>query len=134
MVTSVWSLLIFPDDMKHSTKTGLRNVSIMLDDTQLRWADPLWQAWAHCTDSLKLWDFSYARMHRDLGHVCDRLDLSLTLYQTRLSGASHDRMLDNMSLDAIMKRGHWKTQQSVLRYEKSALLATAWNAVTTDTP
>ena len=129
MITSAWSLLIAPDDGDHSTKTGLRNVSIMLDDVELRWADYLWQALAFGEGSLRLWDFTYAQLHRELRLVCDCLSLSLTLYQTRHSGASHDRMKNNRSLDAIMKRGHWKTQQSVLRYEKSALLATAWNAV-----
>ncbi|CAK0821618.1 unnamed protein product [Prorocentrum cordatum] len=54
--------------------------------------------------------------------VCGRLGLALVPYQARHSGASHDRAREIRPQFEAQKRGGWKSQKSVVRYEKHGRL------------
>ena len=49
--------------------------------------------------------------------------IGLTMYQTRHSGASSDRVRGVRTLQEVQTRGQWKAFSSVTRYDKSSRLA-----------
>ena len=60
----------------------------------------------------------------------DALGLSsITMYQTRHSGASIDRVRGFRTLQEVQIRGQWKAFSSVTRYDKSSRLAAGYHSL-----
>ena len=77
-----------------------------------------------------LWDFDYNEYSRAFKKVTEHLGIdNLTPYQTRHSGPSIDRAKGYRTQLEVMKRGQWKSQSSVARYEKAARLAATFNSL-----
>ena len=57
-----------------------------------------------------------------------------SLHTRQDSGPSIDRSRGYRSLQEVQKRGQWKSQKSVTRYEKSARLASTWEKNSTNPP
>ena len=73
-----------------------------------------------------VFNFRYVQLHRVFGKVTHQLGIRLVPYQARHSGASTDYNTKFRDLAAIKKRGGWKSDRSVQRYEKHARMAQAW--------
>ena len=71
-----------------------------------------------------LWSFDYSQYVTAFKAARERIGLPhLVPYQARHSGASVDRALGHRALTDIKKRGRWRNDSSIARYEKSGRLA-----------
>eukprot|EP00435_Cladocopium_sp_Y103_P034787 s2991_g9.t1 len=130
-ITSSWSLLLSPEDLPERSKTGDFDVSIALDSPFLRgWSDTVFSHMKKLHPEDPLWDFDSNEYFRAFKKVTEHLGLdNLTPYQTRHSGPSIDRAKGHRTQLEVMKRGQWKSQSSVVRYEKAARLAATFNTL-----
>ena len=72
----------------------------------------------------RLWGFNLLQMRQVLHRATKSLGLeklNIVPYTARHTGASLDRLEDNLSLAEVQRRGRWKAEASVRRYEKRAL-------------
>ena len=70
-----------------------------------------------------VWHFGYPECLASFRQVAKKEGMpDLTPYQTRHSGASIDRFYRWRLLADVKKRGGWRSDKSVARYEKSARL------------
>ena len=72
----------------------------------------------------RLWGFNLLQMRQVLHRAAKSLGLeklNIVPYTARHTGASLDRLEDNLSLAEVQRRGRWKAEASVRRYEKRAL-------------
>ena len=124
-------LLLSPEDLPERSKTGDFDVSIALDSPFLRaWSDPVFNQLKKSHPEDPLWDFDYNEYSRAFKKVTEHLGIdNLTPYQTRHSGPSIDRAKGYQTQLEVMKRGQWKSQSSVARYEKAARLAATFNSL-----
>ena len=130
-------LVVSPEEREIATKTGSFHMSVTLDNARdlelgndlCRLGDHrLAQAGVAADDDtgavtpfgLRARDFLDAWMsvvvHLQVTEICD------TPYKGRHGGPSRDIQLQLRSLDAVQRRGHWKSLQSLRNYEKSGRL------------
>ena len=123
-IASSWTLLMSPEEKPDRTKTGEFDTSIALDTPyMIPWSHTLFGYLKQAHPSNPLWDFDYNQYCRDFQIAVTALGLDLTPYLTRHSGPSIDRSRGYRSQLEVQKRGQWKSQTSVMRYEKAARLA-----------
>ena len=119
-----WAIIIAPEGSGRTTKTGETDDTVMLDSKWLSWAGPLVEALAGDQSSASAWSHSYPEYCAEFRKSCKRLGLKkLVPYQARHSGASCDRAAGDRLLEAIRKRGRWRSHKSLVRYEKAGRLA-----------
>lgn len=124
--TSTWSLLVHPMESGTTSKTGDRDISILLDSAWLSWMPPVYEELIKGDPELPLFEFNYAQFLMQFRKAVRALGLpSVVPYQLRHSGASADRGEDSRSLLEVQRRGQWRSVRSVQRYEKAARLATS---------
>eukprot|EP00435_Cladocopium_sp_Y103_P029361 s335_g7.t1 len=129
-VTQSWSLLLSPEERPERSKTGEFDTSVLLDSPWLHpWALKLFPLLKQNHPEACLWDFTYADYSDQIRAATKDLSLDLTPYQTRHSGPSIDRARRYRDAMDVQKRGHWRSQKSTARYEKSARLAATWDAL-----
>ena len=119
-----WSLLVHPMASGSSTKTFLKDVSMLLDTAYLNWCPPLWAALSEKLER-RLFNFDYPTFCLAFNRATASLRLKAVPYQLRHSGPSIDRARGLRTLLDVQQRGTWKQAKSVLRYDKHALLAKA---------
>ena len=123
-ITKSWSLLMSPEERPHRSKTGEFDNSVSLDSPWfIPWVHTLFEYLNQNHPSSQLWDFDYNQFSTDFKKAATALGLEITPYQARHSGPSIDRARNYRSQLEVQKRGQWKSQSSVHRYEKSARLA-----------
>ena len=93
------------------------------------YTSPISQPLAHSLDSAaaerEAMGFSLPEMRSVFNKIATMLHLDKwrpVLYMGRHSGASLDRLTEAISLQEVQKRGRWRTETSVRRYEKRALV------------
>ncbi|CAE6957111.1 CACNA1H, partial [Symbiodinium sp. CCMP2456] len=129
-VTNHWSLLLAPEAEGKTSKTGLFDVSVILDSPFLAtWSSKVFAELKKGMPSHPLWNFTYVEYARAISTAAGRLGVALTPYHTRHSGPSIDRSRNYRSQLEVQRRGQWKSTKSVHRYEKSAKLAQTWNRI-----
>ena len=121
-INNFGALLIFPSERSERSKIGDSDNSILLDAGWAQWMNEFWEVLHSKDDSSCIWNFSYVHLAKEFKTSSARLGVSVVPYQCRHSGASHDRAVQARSLLEIQKRGQWKSNKSVVRYEKSARL------------
>ena len=126
-VTAHWSLLVHPEELVGRSKIGDANVSILLDSSWAKWIGPAMKELKETAGDGPLWTFDYGdllkffrRAARDMGVP------KLVPYQARHSGPSIDAARHLRTLADIKKRGQWRADKSVLRYERHARLASGY--------
>ncbi|CAJ1441651.1 unnamed protein product [Effrenium voratum] len=123
-ITSSWTLLMNPEEKAARSKTGEFDCSVALDSPYLLpWAHTLFGYLKQNHPLTPLWDFDYAQYTQAFKDAARALGLDLTPYQARHSGASIDRSRNYRTQLEVQRRGQWRSQTSVMRYEKSARLA-----------
>ena len=121
-VNNFWALLVFPSARSQRSKIGESDNSILLDSSWAAWMSQVWEVAHEKNGESSVWNFTYPHLVREFQTTSRRLGVSVVPYQCRHSGASDDRASQARSLMEIQKRGQWKSQRSVVRYEKSARL------------
>lgn len=125
-----FSLIIAPAALGETTKTGKTDDSLVLGDRSHN---------AQVGEVMKLWlkqteHFLFPRLNLSqyeswFKKACDTLQYKCQCvlpHTVRHSGASNDKYHNRRSLTEIQKRGRWAAKSSVTRYEKAALLLSAW--------
>lgn len=129
-INRAWSLLLSPEEHQVRSKTGEFDTSILLDSPYLiGWIESFLECLKCAHPESHLWDFDYEEYQRTFKLVSRMLGIEATPYQTRHSGPSIDRARNYRSQLEVQKRGQWRAQKSVMRYEKSARLALSWEKV-----
>ena len=131
--TAVWSLLIAPEEVGKSTKTGTFDESIALDSKWLKFAEVAWEVLSGVglrMSAEPLWSFTWPIFWREFQISRKRIGLrDMVPYMARHSGASLDRAVTVAGLppartqEEVRRRGRWKAHRSMVRYEKAARLA-----------
>ena len=114
-------LLLHPDERGISSKTGERNESLII---RRQWLAELVELWAAHRSTPRMWDFGLLELRRcflDACRVLCLMEWKPVLYMGRHSGASLDRLEEVHSLAEVQRRGRWRSEASVRRYEKRAL-------------
>ena len=83
-VTQSWSIIIASAEMRDPTKTGLMDVSVMLDSSWTQWATPMWETLAAGKGHQRLWSFAYLDFTKALEEACDLLKMQAGTYHMRL--------------------------------------------------
>jgi len=119
-----WSLLLNPPEGKRPSKTGEWDASVTLDSKWLGFLAPVLRKLKETRPrGTPVWGFGYPTYLEQFKAAAASLCITaLTPYQTRHSGASIDRFNEWRDLASVKKRGGWRSDRSVARYEKSARL------------
>ena len=119
-----WSLLVDPPEGGRPSKTGEWDTSVVLDSPWLLFLGPNLEKMKMTAAAGKsVWSFGYGIYLEEFKKAAATLGMTdLTPYQTRHSGASIDRARSWRDLASVKKRGGWKSDRSMARYEESARL------------
>ena len=125
-----FSLVIAPSSLRQTTKTGKTDDSIVLGDkARNKQVNEVMRLWLLvCGDKL-FPNLSLAQYETWCKKTCNTLRYKsncIMPHVVRHAGASNDRYHNRRSLQEIQKRGRWAAKSSVARYEKAALLLSAW--------
>ena len=120
-----WSLALHPWENEKCSKTGEFDEGLVHNNAEFKLNGVL--AFLHrrgrqqtaLRTTYSTWAAAFNRAAVDLG--AEPL-WQVTLYQLRQSGASHELASHARPLDAIKKRGRWRTDRSLYRYEKGGQL------------
>ncbi|CAK0823925.1 unnamed protein product, partial [Prorocentrum cordatum] len=127
-VCEFWTLRLFPEEEDLRDKTGLGDVSLELDSPWILFLDPVLRQMKKEGHPECLWNFTYPEYCKMFSLCLQDLQVKAKVvpYQMRHSGASIDMARRRRRLADVQKRGQWKTNRSVVRYEKHARLAATW--------
>ena len=125
-VATHWSLLVHPWEGSSVSKTGEKDVSMLLDGQRFSWLTPLYLEIARRAPEAPLFLFSYPVFCTLFAGACAALGVTNVVpYQMRHTGASLDRASGARTLLEVQQRLGHRQFRSVLRYEKHARLAKA---------
>lgn len=110
-VTPTWSLLVHPQEFEERSKTGASDEGLPLDSDYMDWGLRIFGVLTAGRSSTPLWNCDYQTFCRAFRHATNKL------------GPSIDRARLARPLAEVKKRGRWKSDRSVMRYEKAARLA-----------
>ena len=121
---AAWALLLGARESGHANKSGEFDESVLMDWGITEQISPLLQELAARKPKQSAWSFHRAELTAafveaarlgGVGH------LEPQLYSLRHGGASADALRRTRSTGEIKKRGRWKSDTSLRRYEKAAL-------------
>ena len=115
------ALVINPEYYNRPSKTGELDESLHISRA---WLGRLLLRYKRLRKSPRLWDHNLLEMRRIFLLVAEDLcigHLRPCLYMARHSGASIDRLENRLSLQEVQRRGRWRCEASVRRYEKRAM-------------
>lgn len=124
-----WGIVLAPQELKQTTKTGEVDDSILVDCKNFPWLhDVLTQVYRPHVNSRLFPSMTLASYERSFKLVVQHLQLPVhvTPHVVRHSGASNDFIHSRKTLRAIQKQGRWASFKSCRRYEKSALVLQSW--------
>ena len=120
-----WGLLLGPQALGVPTKPGEFDQSVLIDWSELHWIGPLMEALLKDVPAqqtlFNLSGLEYNALLRLAARVTGSDILDPQPYGLRHGGASMDILTSRRSLSEVKKRGRWKTDASVRRYEKATL-------------
>lgn len=125
------AVLLNPGYREKFSKTGELDESLLVSR---RWLSEMIADYAlTLMPSAPLWPFSMNELRKAFMETCAGLHLEHlrpVLYMARHSGASTDRLENRASLAEVQVRGRWRSDTSVRRYEKRALVMKAAASLT----
>jgi integrase len=128
-ISASWGFLIRSWEAGTPNKVGEFDSSVLWDSPHLAWVGAFFRELrsGRRLDEL-LWPFSAAELQKQFRGVTVELGLpDLVPYQLRHSGASWDRLQGYRVLAEVKKRGSWKADRSVARYEKATRVLAEWH-------
>ena len=121
-----WALLLYPEEAGITDKVGDFGGGISFDLESFTWMAGFFQVLiARRPLESRLWPFSSQHLHDIFHRTVSRVgldSLAPELYSLRHGGASHDIMSARRCLLEVKKRGRWRTDIQLRRYEKHAVL------------
>ena len=130
-VSAAWTLLICPSGRPEVTKGGEQDDSVRLDSKRLRWLDPVLLELSAGPRREKVFPFTYPELLRDFKLSAAAVGQPTAVpYQARHSGPSIDLASGARDLLSAKKRGRWKTDKSLVNYEKHGRLQLAMAKLT----
>jgi len=137
----VWALNLAPATEHVTTKTGTFDESVLIGDVCHHWLNDMMRllynkamnGTGHGQSTRLFPTLTLNRYERLFRRCCAALGLgklNITPHVVRHSGASNDRFHKRRPLREVKKRGHWKADASVARYEKAALVLSSWKGLT----
>ena len=127
-ISKFWGILLYPSYETERTKTGLADVSILLDSVWLRFLDPVYKVLNTGDPEEVIWTFQYPAYLKMFKLCLQDLGVQHVVipYQTRHSGPSIDVVRKYRPVSEAQRRGQWASIKSVQRYEKSGRLSESW--------
>ena len=112
----------------------VRDGSVLMDQRWLQWVNKVLPRLKEGNPEERICSFDYPAAAKMLKTATDSLEVSgKTMYQTRHSGASIDRVRGLRTLQQVQKRGQWGGRgggfSSVARYDKSSRLAADYHSL-----
>jgi hypothetical protein len=121
-----WAVVLHPSEETDQlgSKTGEVDESLLLDLPSLMWFGPVLQRLVGLRQNdAMLFEFSQTELAKSMKRICLALGLlDVQLYQLRHSGPSIDFAARSRTLAEIKRRGRWRSDASVRRYEKGGRL------------
>jgi len=121
-----FAIILDPLEKGKPGKTGEYDNAIILDQPWIMALNPLIMVLAGMPSGRSVWRFDYPHLLARVKEASKALGVPMVPYQTRHSGASLDQLMQFRSLADTKKRGVWKQDKSVARYEKRARVAQTW--------
>ena len=123
-INAHWAVSLCPLSRGKASKTGIYDDTVGLDREDFLELGPALRGLPRPPGALLLFNFSYYQLRQRWLEATAALGLEgAVLHQLRHAGPSNDTLEQRRSPMEVMKRGRWKTIESVLRYEKAGLVA-----------
>jgi hypothetical protein len=119
-----WALILRPFEMGIAAKSGDFDESVVIDRADLSWLDSFLGVLQRRPARRMIWDFTQAQYTAQVLRLAAlaRLEvLKVDTYSLRHGGASADALEGRRPLREIKKRGRWKSDASVRRYETASV-------------
>ncbi len=119
-----WGLVLRPFEQGRAAKSGEFDEAVMIDRPDLPALDLWCSVLRKRSPRRPVWAFSQNEYSRHLKELLARIQLDhmgLDTYSIRHGGASSDRLDRRRSLAAVKRRGRWRADTSLRRYEKSTI-------------
>ena len=127
-----WVLIPYPERRtEERSKLRESDDTIAIDSPRLVWLRPAIEILARGGET-KLGMADYSQLLKVVRRASQSLGLHITPHQMRHSGASIDRARQTRTVEALRKRGRWKTVTSIFRYEKHGRLNDTWGEIRPD--
>ena len=121
-----WTIVPRIAELEVPTKTGEFDTSLVMDLERHSILVPMLEYLkSHTAEGMQVFPFEHGTVASEIIMVLKQLHLShlgLTAYCLRHGGASEDRAQNTRPLLEVMKRGGWKSLNSLRRYEKHGRL------------
>lgn len=128
-----WGLIIAPQALGVTTKTGHFEDSVLIGDTgDTNWISQLFALYMKKVSDELFPGLTLAKYEQAITQMACKLNYSpgsVTPHVFRHTGPSNDFFHRRRDLHTIQKRGRWLAKSSVRRYEKSSLLIKRWEVV-----
>ena len=121
---SSWALVLRPFEMGKAAKSGEYDESVMIDRPDLPWLDRYLAALRRQSPKKSVWPFTQAEYAHNLAELIKTANfeaLKIDTYSLRHGGASTDSLEKRRTLIEIKRRGRWRADESVRRYEKASI-------------
>eukprot|EP00435_Cladocopium_sp_Y103_P026023 s1915_g6.t1 len=132
-LAATWMLVYNRSEEFETSKMGLADENITLDSKTVPWLGKALQRMsARLLPIQLLFQVEYAKLLTHWKSSLHRIGLPkghCTPYQLRHSGASWDRFKNFRTQLEVKMRGRWESDSSMARYEKKALVSTAFDAL-----
>ena len=128
-VSEWWCFLTHPQEEGVPSKTGTWDESVKWDVKHLMWLSQAFAILVKGEPKSPLWPFSYAEVQKEINKIARFWGIQFVPYQLRHAGPAHDRLENLRSQEEVQKRGGWKAQRSMVRYEKSARVSADFAAL-----
>jgi hypothetical protein len=123
-VSPFWSLLLHPEERGCASKTQSFDDTVTMENKIYPWIALVVKAVAAKNSQEMMLQHSYQEFVKEFRRAAVKIGLgSLVPYQARHSGASIDKLSARRTQLEIKKRGRWKSDASIARYEKAGRLA-----------
>ena len=129
-VSSGWSIILHPMERMKASKTQSYDDTITMKNEIYPFIGKILEKLIVGPKAERIFSHGYVDFARCFRQACLRLGLrDVVPYQCRHSGASIDRAGCHRCLSEVKKRGRWRSDASVARYEKAGRLALEVNKV-----
>ena len=123
-------LVLAPFERGESSKTGIFDEVVILDDTRVPWMEQVLKTHVRACvqqqgEDSDLWSFNARQFLLEWRKAVEVLQVGCACspYQNRHGGASRDHLLHLKSVQGIQRRGRWAVDSSARIYDKPGRLA-----------
>ena len=119
-----WSVLLHPIERGVPSKTAVFDDTLEVENKIFPWLGQVVEALAGGPASEHIFPYTYVAFTKQFKRACAAIGLHKVVpYQCRHSGASIDRAQRHRTVAEIKKRGRWRSDLSIARYEKAGRLS-----------